>query len=77
MARVDGTLPLKSRGAQGSPRDCELLGQNPQIGESCDFLAKDLRMSIVGNYIIFHRPTTGESEIVRVVHGARDWRRLF
>jgi toxin ParE1/3/4 len=56
---------------------CQLLAENPLIGEACDFLAECLRMTVVGNYIVFHRPAGDGAEIVRVVHGARDWRRLF
>jgi len=56
---------------------CEQLAQHPHMGEACDFLAEGLRMTSVGNYIVFHRPVGDGAEIVRVLHGARDWRRLF
>jgi toxin ParE1/3/4 len=56
---------------------CELMAENPLIGEACEFLGNRMRMSVVGNYVIFHRPTDDGSEIVRIIHGARDWRRLF
>jgi toxin ParE1/3/4 len=58
-------------------RACELMAENPLIGEACGYLADGLRMSFVGNYIIFHRPSDDGTDIVRIIHGARDWRRLF
>jgi toxin ParE1/3/4 len=58
-------------------QSCQLLAENPLIGESCEFLAERLRMTVVGNYIVFHRPTDDGAEIARIIHGARDWRRLF
>ena len=58
-------------------QSCQLLAENPLMGEGCDFLAECLRMTAVGNYIVFHRPDDDGAKIVRVIHGARDWRRLF
>ena len=58
-------------------QSCQLLAENPLIGESCDFLAERLRMTVVGNYIVFHRPVDDGVEVARIIHGARDWRRLF
>lgn len=58
-------------------QSCQLLAENPLIGEACEFLALGLRMTVVGNYIVFHRPAEDGAEIVRVIHGARDWQRLF
>jgi len=58
-------------------QSCQILAENPLIGVACEFLAKRLRMTVVGNYIIFHRPDDDGAEIVRVIHGARNWRRLF
>jgi len=55
----------------------ELLKDNPYLGESCEELAERVRMIIVGNYVIFYRPVDDGVEIARVIHGARDWRRLF
>ena len=58
-------------------QSCELLANHPLLGEACEFLAERLRMTAIGNYIVFHRPDDDGSKIVRVIHGARDWRRLF
>jgi toxin ParE1/3/4 len=56
---------------------CELLKDHPFAGEACEFLAERLRMTTVGCYIVFYRPVDDGVEIARVLHGARDWRRLF
>lgn len=58
-------------------QSCQLLAENPLMGEACDSLTERLRMTAVGNYILFHRPDDDGAKIVRVIHGARDWRRLF
>lgn len=36
-----------------------------------------MRLFALGNYVIFYRSGADEVEIVRVIHGARDWRRIF
>jgi toxin ParE1/3/4 len=58
-------------------QSCQLLAENPLIGEACEFLAERLRMTVVGNYIVFHRPADDGAEIARIIHGARDGRRLL
>ena len=57
-------------------RVCDLLAEQPHLGEACEFLVEGMRMTAVGNYIVFHRYVVGGAEIVRVIHGARDWKRL-
>lgn len=54
----------------------ESIAAFPEIGESCDQLAPDLRRLVVGNYVIFYRVATSV-EIARVLHGARDIDTLF
>jgi toxin ParE1/3/4 len=59
------------------------LGQNPTIGAACQIQgprAKGLRSWHVKgfeNYLIFYRPFNDRIEIARVLHGARDLKRLF
>lgn len=50
----------------------KLLAANPEMGEKCTELAKDLRQSTVGGYVVLYRPRPDRVEIVRVIHGARD-----
>jgi toxin ParE1/3/4 len=54
-----------------------LLALSPQMGQVAEELAAELRRFPVGNYLIFYRPTGRGIEVVRVLHGARDWAALF
>jgi toxin ParE1/3/4 len=59
------------------------LGEIPELGEPCGFRRPDLRdlraCTIEGfrNYVIYYRIVGDRIEVVRVVHGARDRKRLF
>lgn len=55
----------------------QLLAQFPGLGQSREDLAPSLRSFPVGNYLLFYRAVKGGIELVRVLHGARDLRRLF
>ena len=50
-----------------------MLAMQPRAGQARPDLAPDLRFLPVGNYLIFHRPIEDGVEIVRVIHGARDY----
>ena len=50
-----------------------MLATQPLAGQSRPDLAPGLRFLPVGNYLIFHRPIENGVEIVRVIHGARDY----
>ena len=54
-----------------------LLASMPDMGRTREELAKDLRSLPVGNYVIFYRRTTEGVEVVRVLHGARDFPPIF
>jgi toxin ParE1/3/4 len=56
---------------------CWTLARNPGIGTARDDLLPGVRAFSVGNYVIFFRPASDGIEVVRVVHGARDYRLLF
>jgi len=66
--------------AEASFRD---LAQNSTMGVACEFRApkgKGLRRwRIKGfeNYLIFYRPFIDRIEITRVLHGARNLKRMF
>jgi toxin ParE1/3/4 len=57
----------------------EFLSRHTRTGQSRDDLVSGMKLFPVGRYVIAFRPTTGECtvEILRVVHGARDLKRLF
>jgi len=49
----------------------------PRIYRSRDDLAPGLRSAAVGNYLLLFRIVGNGIEIVHIVHGARDLKRLF
>ena len=55
----------------------KMLAGNPLAGRVREELAAEVRSFPVGNYLLFYRPTQNGIELIRVLHGARDLRRLF
>ena len=53
------------------------LASMPYMGRYREELSARLRSFPVGNYVIFYRPMDGGIEVVRVLHGARDFPPLF
>lgn len=56
---------------------CWMLAQNPAMGTAREDLMPNLRLWSVGDYVICYRTAADGIEIVRVVHGARDFDALF
>lgn len=56
---------------------CNLLAEAPDMGFVRDDLLLELRASPVGRYVIIYRILNGGIDIVRIVHGARDFGALF
>jgi len=52
------------------------LAQTPGSGTERGELRAGMRSSPFGNYLIFFRPMRDGIVVVRVIHGARDYRRL-
>ena len=55
----------------------QMLSENPLMGQNRADLAPTLRSFSSRNYVIFFRPISDGIEIVRVLHGARDSKKLF
>ena len=56
----------------------QLLADNPGIGHlRSDLTPQDVRFWSVLRYLVIYRPDTKPLEIVRVLHGKRDVRRLL
>jgi toxin ParE1/3/4 len=53
------------------------LGEFPATGVLVEDIRQGLRMFPFGKYVILFRQAGDDAEIVRVVHGARDWRKLL
>lgn len=58
---------------------CQDTATNPGAGRRRDEITPGLRSVTHGSYVIFYRvaPSKAGVEIVRVLHGARDLKRLF
>lgn len=56
---------------------CWTLARNPQMGTAREELMPNVRVWSEGNFAIFFRPVIDGAEIIRVVHGARDFDALF
>jgi toxin ParE1/3/4 len=56
---------------------CQLCAANPGMGQSRPDLAPDVRVSCVGNFLIFFVPHDNGIAVVRVIHGARDYASFF
>ena len=55
---------------------CQRLGFMPAIGVARFDVRPNLRMLPVGNYLILYQEIERGVEIVRVLHGARQWQEL-
>ena len=55
----------------------QLLSDFPHAGRDRSEVRPRLRSFPVGNYVIYYRPMRGGIEVVRVVHGARDLRKIL
>lgn len=56
---------------------CRFLAGMPELGRLREELSPRLRSWVVGNYVIFYRPHSNGIEVIRVLHGRRDFPALF
>ncbi|MEH2252990.1 type II toxin-antitoxin system RelE/ParE family toxin [Nostoc sp.] len=50
---------------------CQMLADNPELGQARPDIAPGLRYFSVGRYLIFYQNISKGIEVVRVVHGAK------
>jgi toxin ParE1/3/4 len=62
---------------EGLEAKLEAIGRTPGLGVSRPEVRTELRSFAFGNYLIIYRKVKEGAEIVRVVHGARDWQKLL
>ncbi len=55
----------------------ETLGAMPEMGAPRFDVRPNMRLFPIGNYLILYRAIEDSAQIVRVVHGAREWQDLF
>lgn len=56
---------------------CQMLASHQHAGKSREDLAHSLRFFPVGNYLVFYTVRDDGITVVRVLHGARDYRHDF
>ncbi|HEV8377467.1 MAG TPA: type II toxin-antitoxin system RelE/ParE family toxin [Tepidisphaeraceae bacterium] len=54
-----------------------VIARTPGIGTDRNSLRRGVRSYAFGNYLIFFKATKSGVSILRVIHGARDYRRFF
>jgi toxin ParE1/3/4 len=55
----------------------QLLSQQPEMGTTQDRLNPGLRSFSVGEYVLFYRPLPDGVRLIRVLHGARQFKDLL
>lgn len=56
---------------------CRMLSQHPFSGRLRNELVQDMRSFPVGSYVVFYDVIPDGIEVVRVLHGARDFHAIF
>ena len=59
--------------AENIREKCRMLGEMRDLGVRRDDLREGLKTYPVGNYLILYKDMQNGVEIIRVMHGARDW----
>ena len=76
-------LDVKTRFYQAIDQTLQTLVRSPYLGERCRFRSpktKGIRIWQVygfSNYLVFYRPQDERLEVLRVLHGARDYATIF
>lgn len=58
-------------------RHCRQLGDLPGMGVARPEVRPYLRTFTIGNYLILYQQVDHDAEIIRVIHGARQWQDLL
>ena len=56
---------------------CRHIGEMPGLGVARPDVRPGLRLLPAGNYLILYEQIDGGADIIRVLHGARQWQVLF
>ena len=56
---------------------CNVLGEHPELGPSRPEIAPAARALVVGDYLVLYRTNGANTEVVRIIHGARRLKGLF
>lgn len=79
LKRISRFIAVERQSPHGAKRlreqflDCfGQLARSPMIGQACPEYGDELRMSVVGNYVVLYQPIERGISIVQVAHGAQD-----
>jgi toxin ParE1/3/4 len=56
---------------------CQNLAEHPQLGPARPEIAPDARMLVVRDYLVLYRLDGDNTQIMRILHGARQMEGLF
>jgi toxin ParE1/3/4 len=65
------------RWAASIRENCDKLGETPGPGAPKPELGPNVRMLVVGSSLLFYETDTKGVEILRIMHGARDWQEIL
>ncbi len=65
------------RWAASIRENCAKLGETPGLCVPKAELGANVRMLVVGSYLVFYETGTKGVEILRIFHGARDWQGIL
>jgi toxin ParE1/3/4 len=74
---AEHNTPAADRLLHAFDQKLALLSEFPGAGQARPEVEADVRSFPVGQYLLFYRPITGGIELLRVLHGKRDVRRIF
>ena len=74
---ADHNLTAADRHNQQLEEKCQLLARMPELGTRIPELGLEVRFFTVGDYVILYRADSETLTILRVLHGARDFKTLF
>ncbi len=78
LADLEETNPAAaSRYADLFAEKAAMLSRFPEIGRPRPEVGPDVRSTLVKPYVLFHRYRDGSLQILRIVHGRRDLRRIL
>jgi plasmid stabilization system protein ParE len=79
LKRISQFIAIERQSPTGAKRlreqflDCfRQLARIPTIGQACPEYGENMRISIVGNYVVLYEPFDRGISIVQFAHGAQD-----
>ncbi len=78
LEELEGKSPKAAqRFAAGLDKKCAALGRFPELGRARAEILPGLRSTLVGKHVLFYRVRGEAVEVLRIIHGRRDLRRIM